>query len=78
MALGLCASLGIKCLILLKFYLENSPHHEWQPFAHFRDKQEEVIDHGIALYFAAPHSFTGEHLLELQGHGGDHHFRHAA
>ncbi len=28
------------------------------------------IDHGIALYFAAPHSFTGEHVLELQGHGG--------
>jgi tRNA modification GTPase len=29
-----------------------------------------VLDEGIALYFAAPHSFTGEHVLELQGHGG--------
>jgi tRNA modification GTPase len=28
------------------------------------------IDHGIALYFPAPHSYTGEHVLELQGHGG--------
>ncbi len=29
-----------------------------------------VIDAGIALYFPAPHSYTGEHVLELQGHGG--------
>ena len=28
------------------------------------------IDHGIALYFPAPHSYTGESVLELQGHGG--------
>ena len=30
----------------------------------------EAIDNGIALYFPAPNSFTGEHVLELQGHGG--------
>ena len=29
-----------------------------------------AIDHGIVLYFPAPHSFTGEDVLELQGHGG--------
>ena len=29
-----------------------------------------AIDRGIALYFPKPHSFTGEHVLELQGHGG--------
>lgn len=29
-----------------------------------------VIDIGLAIYFPAPHSFTGEHVLELQGHGG--------
>jgi tRNA modification GTPase len=29
-----------------------------------------VLDRGIALYFPAPHSYTGEHVLELQGHGG--------
>ena len=38
--------------------------------AEFRDAGGEVIDSGIALYFPAPHSFTGEHVLELQGHGG--------
>lgn len=32
--------------------------------------QEEVIDQGILLYFAAPNSFTGEDIVELQGHGG--------
>jgi tRNA modification GTPase len=28
------------------------------------------VDHGLALYFPAPHSYTGEHVLELMGHGG--------
>lgn len=36
----------------------------------FRSGDGEVIDEGIALYFPAPHSFTGEDVLELQGHGG--------
>ncbi len=36
----------------------------------FRDADGEPIDAGIALYFEAPHSYTGEHVLELQGHGG--------
>lgn len=38
--------------------------------ADFCDSAERVIDSGIALYFPAPNSFTGEHVLELQGHGG--------
>lgn len=39
-------------------------------FAAFRDAAGEAIDQGILLYFAAPHSFTGEDVVELQGHGG--------
>ncbi|TCS70728.1 tRNA modification GTPase trmE [Sulfuritortus calidifontis] len=39
-------------------------------FARFRDAAGAALDEGIALYFPAPHSFTGEHVLELQGHGG--------
>ena len=39
-------------------------------FAEFRDAAGSAIDVGIALHFAAPHSFTGEDVLELQGHGG--------
>ena len=38
--------------------------------ASFRSADGEVIDTGIALYFPAPNSFTGEDVLELQGHGG--------
>lgn len=34
------------------------------------DNDAQVLDQGIALFFAAPHSFTGEDVLELQGHGG--------
>jgi len=36
----------------------------------FLDADGQVIDQGIALYFPAPHSYTGEDVLELQGHGG--------
>ena len=36
----------------------------------FVDAEGEVIDQGLALWFPAPGSFTGEDLLELQGHGG--------
>ncbi|GAB3025959.1 tRNA uridine-5-carboxymethylaminomethyl(34) synthesis GTPase MnmE [Bowmanella dokdonensis] len=36
----------------------------------FHDNDGKVIDQGIALFFRGPHSFTGEDVLELQGHGG--------
>jgi tRNA modification GTPase len=36
----------------------------------FRDAQGGTIDFGLALYFPAPHSYTGEDVLELHGHGG--------
>jgi len=36
----------------------------------FLDPHGAILDRGIALYFPAPHSYTGEHVLELQGHGG--------
>ncbi|AAP95054.1 tRNA uridine(34) 5-carboxymethylaminomethyl synthesis GTPase MnmE [[Haemophilus] ducreyi] len=36
----------------------------------FKDNDGEILDQGIALFFKAPNSFTGEDVLELQGHGG--------
>ncbi|MEY3218824.1 MAG: hypothetical protein RIT27_181 [Pseudomonadota bacterium] len=39
-------------------------------FNRFYAADDSVLDEGIALYFPAPHSFTGENILELQGHGG--------
>ena len=39
-------------------------------FARFHDDAGGLIDEGLLLYFPAPHSFTGEDVIELQGHGG--------
>ena len=39
-------------------------------FARFLDAHQEPIDAGPRAFFPAPHSYTGEHVLELQGHGG--------
>lgn len=36
----------------------------------FLDKNGDTLDQGIAIFFPAPHSYTGEDVLELQGHGG--------
>ena len=39
-------------------------------FTRFKDANGGLIDEGLVLYFPAPHSFTGEDVIELQGHGG--------
>ena len=39
-------------------------------YTDFLDAQQQAIDNGLLLYFAAPASFTGEDVIELQGHGG--------
>ena len=36
----------------------------------FKDSKDQILDDGIAIYFPGPRSFTGEDVLELQGHGG--------
>ncbi len=39
-------------------------------YAAFRDNDGSVLDHGVVIYFSAPHSYTGENVVEFQGHGG--------
>lgn len=39
-------------------------------YSSFLDESGDPLDQGIALYFSAPHSYSGEEVLELQGHGG--------
>ena len=46
------------------------PEPRLATLADFRARDSEVIDQGIVLFFPAPRSFTGEDVLELQGHGG--------
>ena len=45
-----------------------SPRHAH--YCDFLDADQTVIDQGVAIYYQSPDSFTGEDILELQGHGG--------
>jgi len=50
--------------------LGDLPRPRHATFARFLDGRQEPIDAGLALFFPAPASYTGEHVLELHGHGG--------
>ncbi|MFK5914647.1 MAG: tRNA uridine-5-carboxymethylaminomethyl(34) synthesis GTPase MnmE [Woeseiaceae bacterium] len=50
--------------------LAKLPKPRFADYLPFLDSKSETIDSGLALYFVAPNSFTGEDILELQGHGG--------
>lgn len=58
---------------LAQFVVEltgRSPKPRQATLVGFCDGQKRLIDSGLLLYFPAPHSFTGEDVVELQGHGG--------
>ncbi|MGL5388786.1 MAG: tRNA uridine-5-carboxymethylaminomethyl(34) synthesis GTPase MnmE [Enterobacterales bacterium] len=46
------------------------PKPRYADYLPFRDAEGSTLDQGIALWFPGPNSFTGEDVLELQGHGG--------
>jgi tRNA modification GTPase len=50
--------------------LQSQPRPRYATLSPFRDVKGAIVDHGLALYFPAPHSYTGEDVLELHGHGG--------
>ncbi len=50
--------------------LNKIPQPRYAHFATFFDSTGLAIDEGLALFFSSPHSFTGEDVLELHGHGG--------
>src|SRR5690625_2455632 len=58
----------LKPFILDFFRRELQPRHAH--FLGFNDAHQAPIDEGIALYFPGPQSYTGQDVLELQGHGG--------
>ncbi|AXS81349.1 tRNA uridine-5-carboxymethylaminomethyl(34) synthesis GTPase MnmE [Dechloromonas sp. HYN0024] len=47
-----------------------TPKPRYATLADFKTAEGIALDNGILLYFPNPHSFTGEDVLELQGHGG--------
>lgn len=55
---------------LARIILGQLPEPRRAAFSRFLDARGEAIDEGLALRFVAPHSYTGEDVLELQGHGG--------
>lgn len=56
--------------VISEHLLKKTPSPRHATFSHFFDGEDNIIDEGIALFFPAPNSFTGEDVLELQGHGG--------
>jgi len=55
---------------IAKETLGKLPEPRFADYLPFLDQNNETIDSGLALYFVGPNSFTGEDVLELQGHGG--------
>src|SRR5690606_12714740 len=50
--------------------LGHCPAPRYAAYLDFMDADGSLIDRGIAIYYAAPNSYTGEDVLELQAHGG--------
>lgn len=46
------------------------PKPRYASLSQFLDAKGQIIDQGLVLYFPGPHSYTGEDVLELHGHGG--------
>ncbi len=68
--LGVIRVSGNRVPLLAEELLGQLPPPRHAVYQNFRAENGEFLDSGIALYFPEPHSFTGEHVLELQGHGG--------
>ncbi|MBJ6136344.1 tRNA uridine-5-carboxymethylaminomethyl(34) synthesis GTPase MnmE [Marinobacter litoralis] len=67
---GIVRVSGPKASAIARAMLGFDPKPRYAHFGPFLDTQGELIDEGIGLYFPNPHSFTGEDVFELQGHGG--------
>jgi len=68
--LGIIRVSGPRVPEIARTLIGSLPAPRYAVLADFADAQGATIDSGIALYFPAPRSFTGEHVLELHGHGG--------
>lgn len=66
--IGVVRVSGPAVLLIAAALLGTIPAPRHAHYAKFRDHAGAVLDRGLALYFPAPHSFTGEHVLELHAH----------
>ncbi|OEY66133.1 tRNA uridine-5-carboxymethylaminomethyl(34) synthesis GTPase MnmE [Marinobacter sp. X15-166B] len=67
---GIVRVSGPRALAIATAMLGFAPQPRYAHYGAFRDGEGGLIDEGIGLFFPNPHSFTGEDVLELQGHGG--------
>ena len=67
---GIVRVSGDKAGEIAEAILGKLPKPRYANYGPFYGAEGEVLDRGIALYFPNPNSFTGEDVLELQGHGG--------
>ena len=67
---GIVRISGPACTAIAQAILGKCPLPRQASYLPFFDDNGVVLDQGIALFFKSPHSFTGEDVLELQGHGG--------
>ena len=68
--IGILRVSGPKATAVAQAVLGKCPKPRVADYLPFKDSDGTVLDQGIALYFKSPNSFTGEDVLELQGHGG--------
>ena len=67
---GILRISGLKAREVAETVLGKLPKPRYADYLPFKDADGSVLDQGIALWFPGPNSFTGEDVLELQGHGG--------
>ena len=67
---GIIRISGAKTELVAQTILNKIPAVRKADYLSFLDEDQQTIDQGIAILFKAPNSFTGEDVLELQGHGG--------
>ena len=68
--IGVIRISGDKVLSIAESLLAKTPEPRYAQYTYFKSADDEIIDQGLVLYFRKPNSFTGEDVLELQGHGG--------
>lgn len=69
-AVGIVRVSGVRLAPLIEALCARPLKPREATYLPFRDAAGEAVDHGLAIHFPAPHSFTGEDVLELQAHGG--------
>ncbi|MEI7376567.1 tRNA uridine-5-carboxymethylaminomethyl(34) synthesis GTPase MnmE [Dickeya chrysanthemi] len=67
---GILRISGRQASVVAQAILGKLPKPRYADYLPFHDADGSVLDQGIALWFPGPNSFTGEDVLELQGHGG--------